>query len=209
MQELLIVAGAHLLAVMSPGPDFAMVLKMALVNGRSSALWGSLGVALGILVHVLYSIIGIALVISQSIVLFNTIKLLGAAYLVWIGVKALRSKPASSSEDPLVSQQPEAVGMQPLEALRVGFVTNVLNPKATLFFLSLFTQVIGASTPLWLKTAYGIEMALATFAWFAVVSIVMTRPLVQKRFIKIKHHVDRVFGGLLVALGLRVALGDR
>ena len=86
MNEFLIVAGAHLLAVMSPGPDFALVLKMSMVNGRHAAIMGSLGVAMGILVHVLYSLVGIALIVSQSIVLFNAIKLLGAAYLIWIGV---------------------------------------------------------------------------------------------------------------------------
>ena len=205
MNEFLIVAGAHLLAVMSPGPDFALVLKMSMVNGRHAAIMGSLGVAMGILVHVLYSLVGIALIVSQSIVLFNAIKLLGAAYLIWIGVKALRSKPQTEIElEP--NQVDEKSG---LAAFRIGFVTNVLNPKATLFFLSLFTQVISATTPLWIKTAYGLEMALATFVWFSFVSVVMTQKPVRKWFSGVKHHIDRVFGAIVVTLGIKVALGSK
>ncbi len=206
MQELAIVAGAHLLAVASPGPDFAVVLKTALTQQRRTALLASLGVALGILVHVTYSMIGIALVISQSIVLFNIIKLMGAAYLIWIGIMALRS---SRIEGDLAEFADSAANLSDGQAVKLGFLTNVLNPKATLFFLSLFTQVISPQTSGIVKLAYGLEMTIVTFLWFGLISVFMTQKPVQAAYLRVRHHADRLFGVLLIGLGIKVALGSR
>jgi len=204
MQELLIVAGAHLLAVMSPGPDFALVLKTAIVNGRRAGIFTSIGVGLAILIHVAYSVAGIALLISQSILVFNIIKILGALYLIWIGVQALRSQ---KSDKALVDNEKiKHKNISDFKAFQNGLVTNALNPKATLFFLSLFTQVINPGTSNIIKAAYGIEMSLATMAWFSLVAVVMTHKTVQKRFVSIRHYIDRTFGVLLIGLGLKIAL---
>lgn len=207
MKEFLLVAGIHLLAVMSPGPDFAMVLKTSMTNSRRSTLWLAAGIGLGILVHVVYSIIGIGFVISRSILLFNAIKWLGALYLIYIGIQALRSKPVKL--DQTVKELDEAVHLPSRQSFLRGFLTNVLNPKATLFFLALFTQVISASTSNVVKIAYGIEMSVVTFAWFAVVGLVLTHDLIRRKFIKAKHQIERAFGGLLVLLGIKVALSDK
>jgi RhtB (resistance to homoserine/threonine) family protein len=207
VKEFLLVAGIHLLAVMSPGPDFAMVLKTSIANTRRSALWLAAGIGLGILVHVAYSIIGIGFVIARSILLFNIIKWLGALYLIYIGIQALRSKPVKV--DQAVKKLDESMYLPYHQALLRGFLTNALNPKATLFFLALFTQVISASTPNIVKIAYGVEMSVITFAWFAVVGLVLTHDRVRRKFVRIKHYIERAFGGLLVLLGIKVALSDK
>jgi len=205
MEELLIVAGAHILAVASPGPDLALVLKNALSGNKKVGIYTALGIALGILVHVLYSVVGLALVISQSIVLFNIIKLVGAGYLIWIGVKSLMS-----SKGPVTaSTQVTTKSISTKEAIKQGFLTNVLNPKATLFFLSLYTQVISPNTSASLKLLYGAEMVTATFIWFTLVAIFMTRKPVQAVYEKIKHRIDQAFGVALIALGLKVALDNK
>jgi len=206
MQELLIVAGAHLLAVSSPGPDFALVLKNSLSNGRSVGIYTAFGIALGILVHVFYSIVGLAVVISQSIVLFNAIKLVGAAYLIWIGIKSLRSKKQTDEE--AIQNKPTET-MTNSAAVRQGFLTNVLNPKVTLFFLSLFTQVISTETGVGLKAIYGLEMTVATFVWFTLIAVFMTQKPIRKVYASIRHYIDRLFGVALIALGLRVSLSSR
>ena len=161
--EFLTVALIHLLAVASPGPDFAIVVRESVAHGRRAGTWTALGVGAGIFVHVAYSLLGIGLIVSQSIMLFNALKWAAAAYLLYIGIKALRAKPA----DPVAAEASLMAGERsPRGAFVTGFVTNGLNPKATLFFLSLFTVVINAV--LLLITAYfadflGINFAIDTF----------------------------------------------
>lgn len=204
MQEFLIVAGVHLLAVMSPGPDFVMMLRNSLIYSRKTALFSAVGLGLGILVHVTYSLFGIALIISQSLLLFNIVKYVGAAYLIYIGVQSLRSKKAQ--QDPAIIMEHKEKDISPFRAVRMGFLTNVLNPKATLFFLALFTQVINPSTSFIIKVAYGLEMSIVTALWFGVVAVFMTQPVIRKRFIRVKHYIERFFGAILIGLGIKVAL---
>ena len=143
--EFLTVALIHLLAVASPGPDFAVVVRESVTHGRRAGMFTAFGVGTAIFVHVGYSLLGIGIIVSQSIVLFNALKWLAAAYLLYIGIKALRAKPA----DPAAVAQSLPVGERTARgAFTSGFVTNGLNPKATLFFLSLFTVVINPHTPL-------------------------------------------------------------
>lgn len=200
LPQLLTIAGVHLLAVISPGPDFVMITKNSLLHSRRNGIYSSIGLGLGILTHVAYCMAGIGLLISQSIVLFNAIKLIGAAYLIYIGVKALLSKdkPSSINDD----KQRELTDWQ---AFRMGYITNVTNPKATLFVLSLFTLVISATTPLVVKVAIGLEMAIVTALWFSLVSVILSHNVVKGRFSSVQHRLEQVMGAVLVALGLKVA----
>ena len=207
MREFLLVAGVHLLAVMSPGPDFAMVLRNSLVYSRRVGVLAAVGLGLGILLHVTYSLLGIGLLISQSVVLFNIIKLLGAGYLIFIGVKSLLSKKQSQFEDESMPVEMPKEDISTFGAVKLGFLTNALNPKATLFFLALFTQVISPHTVAGIKVLYGFEMAIVTFAWFALVAVILTHNRVNALFGGIKHYLEKVFGVILVALGLKVAFG--
>ncbi len=209
LHELALVAGIHLLAVMSPGPDFAMVLRNSLVYSRRTGILAAVGLGLGILLHVTYSLLGIGLLISKSILLFNIIKTLGAGYLIYIGIKSLFAKKPKAREGGELIAPEHKKDLSTLQAIKLGFLTNALNPKATLFFLALFTQVISPTTPAWAKSIYGAEMAIATFIWFSIVATVMTHKRINKAFGGIKHHIERVFGVVLIALGLKVALGTK
>lgn len=206
MKEFLLVACIHLLAVMSPGPDFAMVLRNSLVYSRRVGILAAVGLGAGILLHVTYSLLGIGLIISQSIMLFNVIKLIGAAYLIYMGVKALF---AEKTEDKSLDVKEDTSDISNFEAIRMGFLTNALNPKATLFFLALFTQVINPETALGVKVLYGLEMSVATFAWFAFVALILTHRHINKLFSRVRHYLDKAFGAILIALGIKVALGSR
>ncbi len=207
MKELLLVAGIHWLGVMSPGPDFAMVMRNSLVYSRRTGLLAAAGLTTGILVHVTYSLLGIGLVISRSLVLFNIIKLAGAGYLIYIGVKSLMAKKHEPSPEDDSAQTTAEKDLDTFAALKLGFLTNVLNPKVTLFFLALFTQVINPETPVGFKMVYGAVMSLQTFMWFGFVALVLTHKRVNRLFSGIKHYLERVFGVILIALGLKVALG--
>ena len=202
--EFLTVALVHLLAVASPGPDFAIVLRESVSNGRHAGIWTALGVGSGILLHVGYCLLGIGLIVSQSIVLFNLLKWLAAAYLIYIGIRALQARPADPASvelAPLATRSPRAAFVR-------GFVTNGLNPKATLFFLSLFTLVISPQTPLLVQAGYGLYLALATALWFCAVALLFSQARVRRGFVRLGHWFDRLMGAVLVGLGIKVAFSE-
>ncbi|UXY52122.1 LysE family translocator [Pseudomonas tohonis] len=200
--EFLTVALIHLLAVASPGPDFAIVVRESVAHGRRAGTWTAIGVGTGIFVHVAYSLLGIGLIVSQSIVAFNALKWLAAAYLLYIGIKALRAKPA----DPIATgAEPTAAERSPRGAFVTGFITNGLNPKATLFFLSLFTVVINPHTPLAIQAGYGLYLACATAVWFCLVAMLFSQERVRSGFARLGHWFDRLMGAVLVGLGVKLA----
>lgn len=201
--EFLTVALVHLLAVASPGPDFAVVVRESVTSGQRNGSWTAFGVGSGILLHVAYSLLGIGLIVSQSIVLFNLFKWLAAGYLLYLGVQALRAKPAKAADlnpETLVEERSRR------RAFLTGFVTNGLNPKATLFFLSLFTVVIDPHTPLLVQALYGVYLAFATALWFCLVAWLFSRPRVRAGFARMGHWFDRVTGLVLIGLGVRLAV---
>lgn len=201
--EFLTVALVHLLAVASPGPDFAVVVRESVARGQRSGSWTAIGVGAGILLHVGYSLLGIGLIVSQSIMLFNLFKWLAAAYLIYLGIQALRAPPAAL-ELPAETRAPRSHR----HAFTVGFVTNGLNPKATLFFLSLFTVVIDPHTPLAVQAGYGLYLALATGVWFCLVAWLFSRERVRAGFARMGHWFDRVTGAVLIGLGIRLAASE-
>lgn len=203
--EFLTVALIHLLAVASPGPDFAIVVRESVAHGRRAGTWTALGVGTGIFVHVAYSLLGIGLIVSQSIVLFNALKWLAAAYLFYIGIKALRAKPALPGSLDVAA---EAGERSPRGAFMTGFVTNGLNPKATLFFLSLFTVVINPHTPLAVQAGYGVYLAFATAIWFCLVALLFSQRRVRAGFARMGHWFDRLMGAVLVGLGVKLAFTE-
>ncbi|MEH6493750.1 LysE family transporter [Halopseudomonas sp.] len=203
--EFMLVALVHLLAVISPGPDFAVVIRNSVSSGTRAGLLTAVGVGGGIFVHVAYSLLGIGLIVSQSVWLFNLMKLLAAAYLLYIGIRALQAKPQSATP---AEQEATAKQMTARQALLQGFITNGLNPKATLFFLSLFTVVISHDTPLPIQAAYGIYLAVATGAWFCLVALLFSRPSVRRGFNRMGHWFDRLMGTVLIGLGLHLALSQ-
>ncbi len=193
--EFLTVAIVHLLAVASPGPDFAVMVRQALCQSRRNALITALGIGAGILVHVTYSLLGIGLIIQQSLVLFSILKVVGALYLTWIAIQCLRSKGGSIHVDTSTT-----VRQSSLAAFRLGFLTNALNPKATLFFVSLFSVLISPQTPIAIQTGYGLYIAVATGLWFTLVAVFFAQPRVRRAFSRFGHWLDRMMGGILLLL---------
>lgn len=202
------VALAHFLAVASPGPDFAIVLRQSLRHGRRTAVWTSIGVGMAITLHVTYSLLGLGLILKSSAVAFDLVKYSGAAYLAWLGWQALRSPSRPPVSDPAVADQSvQESRAQPTAraAWLTGFLTNALNPKATLFFVALFVTVISAETPTVIRAGYGAWMVAATTGWFCLVSVLFTRPAVRAAFLRYGHWVDRVLGAVFIAFAISLA----
>lgn len=204
LTEFLTVAVVHFLAVASPGPDFVMLSRNSLVHGRKTGVYSAIGLGLGITVHVAYSLVGIGFLIAKSTLLFSLMKFVGAGYLFYIGYKSLTAK----SSHLHLTEQKESKEMSPVAAIRMGFLTNVTNPKATLFFLALFTQVINPETPMWIQLLYGIEMSFVTFAWFALLAVLLSLHIIKNKFARIQHATERVMGVILIALGAKLVFSS-
>lgn len=191
----------HLLAVISPGPDFFMAIKNSLTYSRKTGIYTAIGFGLGIAVHIFYSLAGLALLISKSIVIFNLIKYLGVTYLLYLGFKSL----ISSSSDIKIENQIHIKDISPLKAISQGFLTNVLNPKATLFFLSLFTLVISPQTANTTLFFISFILIFNTALWFSLVAIFLTQKRMRVIYNRYQKYFNKLFGGVLIALGLKIA----
>jgi len=204
--EFITILGAFSIGAISPGPDFAMVVRQSISHGRGAAITTSAGIASAILIHGTYTILGLGLIISQSVFLFSLLKYAGTLYLLWLGIGALRAK---APRAPDISSQSFERKMSPIKAFSIGFLTNLLNPKAALFFLALFTSVVSADTPLKWQAAYIIVMALVLFFWFFLVSLIFTTPKVRAGFYRMGQWFNRVTGAALILLALKLALAQK
>ncbi len=188
-----------------PGADFAMVLRQAIAHDRRAALFTSAGIATSILVHGSYTLLGIGVIVGQSLLVFNIIKWVGAAYLVWLAISALRSPaPKPPAEGDL-----GAAKRGDFAAFALGFLTNLLNPKAVLFFLALFTTLVSAHTGGDIKVIYVLCMSIMLFAWFALVSVFFTTASVRQGFFRFGRWFNRVTGITFILLAVRVALAQQ
>lgn len=198
------IAFAHLLAVISPGPDFAMVTRQTLAHGRGAGLWTAWGIATGIIFHVAYGLFGLGWLLLQLPQLLEVLRYGGASFLIYMGLKAagwraLRSA-AGKTAEPLPA---------PTSARRdylVGLITNLFNPKATLFFVALFSAAITAQTPLGLRLGLGLWIVLSTGIWFSFVAVSLGMPHVRARLLSHARLIDRAMGLILIALGLGMLL---
>lgn len=195
----------HLLAVMSPGPDFILTLRQSLTYSRKAGVWTAVGFGLAELVHIFYCVVGLAYIIAQSILLFTIFKVLGGLYLVYIGWQSLRD----SSTPVTLTKEKKVQEMTPKKALLTGFIGGVLNPKATLFFLSLFTLVLSPETPLSLIAGLSIAMMLTISTWFALVAVFFTQRRIQRSVHRFQSWMQRIFGALLIGLGIKVVVSQK
>lgn len=201
LQGLVLITFVHLLAAASPGPDFILVSQQALSRGRKAALLTSLGIALGLSIHIIYSIAGLATIIAHSEQLLWGIKLLGGCYLIYLGSKGLRAKASPASELP---QSTELKPESPQRLIGMGFLCNALNPKAPIYFVSVFTIVLSPEMPLYQLSIYGGWMMILQFGWFALVSCFLANPVISNKFRQMGHWLDRLLGGAMIVLGIKV-----
>ncbi|SDZ03845.1 LysE family translocator [Pseudomonas sp. NFIX28] len=195
MTELLAVITITILAVLSPGPDFAMVTRNSLLLSRRHGVLTALGIGLGVMLHIGYTLLGVGLLVKESLLLFNLLKIAGALYLVYLGIGMLRSR---AVEEQVTVDVPRVSAWA---ALRTGFLTNALNPKTMIFVVSLFMQVIQPGSAAGLQVGYGAIIVLAHVLWFVAVALFFSTPGIRARLMAYKRRIDQVFGVLLVGFG--------
>ncbi|MEQ1438700.1 LysE family transporter [Fontimonas sp. SYSU GA230001] len=196
------VASAHALGVMSPGPDFAMVTRQSLALGRAAGVWTAAGIGSGILFHVAYGLFGLRWLTHRFPWSLDAIALAGAAFLLWIGLQALRAQPQTIEDD----RMPPVARGNGWRNYGIGLATNLLNPKATLFFVALFTTVVAGPVSVTMMAVLALWLPLSTFAWFAFVALMLSHPGLRRGLRRHAHRIDHAMGIVLVLLGGAVIL---
>ena len=199
MMEFFTVAILHLFAVASPGPDFALVTRQSLRYNRRVAIWTSLGIGVGILFHSLLAITGLVLLITSNELFLTIFKIIGSLYLLYLGVNSiLDSKKAGNIEE-------ENTNVDKFNGFMAGLITNMTNIKAILFFVTVFSVVIGTGNNLSLLF-YGAYMALATFIWFSIISYVFTSEGFKNKFSSFLGLFEKIIGFVLILLSLQILI---
>ena len=201
----LLLAGVQSAATISPGPAFAVMVRNAVAYDRRTGIMTAIGLGIGVGAHVLFVLGGIAVILSQSVYAFNAVKYIGAAYLIYIGIKALRT-PAHAPQTPEETITKQSQSLSDFKALRMGFLTNLLNPKAVIFFTAVFTQFIDAATPIFVLALFGLTSVAVEIIWFSLLALFLNSPRIKSRYMAMAHWIERICGGLLLALGVRLAL---
>ena len=203
MSIFLTVALLHLFAVASPGPDFVLVSRQSFRYGRTVAIWTSVGIAIGILFHVALSLTGLSLLLQNQPYLFWYLKLAAALYIGYLGLASLISK----SPINLQNNSTDGDGRY-LKSISTGFLTNALNPKAFIFFITVFTLVINKDTGIVIKSLLGIYMSIATLVWFTFISILLTNQKATDRFEKGIPWLEKITGLFLLILAIQIILRE-
>ncbi len=199
LSDFLTIAIIHLFAVMSPGPDFIVVVKQCNVHGRKFGILTSFGISLGILFHVTYCILGIS-IIQENFIFMNSVKILGGIYLFYIGyISLFNFKKNNSLNIDNVNTESNF-----LNSFLLGLFTNILNPKATLFFISLFSLFIDSGTSVVIKIFYGFWMCFLTGFWFCLVSLFFTSNFFKIFISKYSLIIDKIMGVLLMVISTKL-----
>ncbi len=215
LAEFMPLAVVHFMAVVSPGPDLAVTLKSTLGGGWASGVRTALGISAGNLIHVTYTLVGLGILLQSSPVIFRLVAWAGAAYLAYLGIMMLRSVLATwraATDSPGATQDggegpalEPGTPHKPTHPFRMGFVTNAMNPKTTLFFVAIFNSLVSPTTPWPQKLGYGLWMCFVSAAWFAAVSTLFANARLRRHYTERQHWVDAVLGVMLIALAVRVA----
>lgn len=184
---------------MSPGPSLAVVLQQTLKGGRRTGLVAAVTHGLGIGLYALLCISGIAVMITTSPVLFTALQWLGAGYLLWLGLKGLRARAGTVA----ALENSPTTG----SAARDGFLVVFLNPKVAVFFIALFSQVIGSETTWLEKLAYAATALFIDMAWYMIVAWSFSNPRWLGYLQRNVVWLERIFGVILIALALRLMAG--
>jgi RhtB (resistance to homoserine/threonine) family protein len=201
--QMLAFMGVVLLAAMAPGPDFVIVTRHAAISGRRAGMATGLGIASGVFAWAVVAAFGVASLLAASAVAFTAVKLVGAVYLAYLGIKALVS---AWRRGQAVHTEVKATTVRPLVAYRQGLLTNLLNPKCAVFFVALMPQFLSTS-PHWSDTLLLSALAVVvTAVWFTVLANIVGALRAFFTSKRVRRVLDSVTGAILVGLGVKIAL---
>lgn len=198
-------ASLHFLALISPGPDLVLTLRNSLYLGRKMGLMTALGFGLGIAVHISYSLAGLAVLLKEFPAIYALIRYAGASYLIWLGLSALWAlRQANGPQD--IQAGPSVHSASARQCLTQGFLTNILNPKAGLFILGLFSTMVPPQTPPSTLVVSGGIMVLMTILWFSIVSWLFSTQKIRMMYLKAEGILNAVFALFFIGVGVALIL---
>lgn len=203
--QLSLIVTITILAVISPGPDFAVITKNSLMFGRRCGIATALGIAAGVSVHISYTLLGFGYVLEKAVWLLEVMRYGGAAYLIWLGISAFRTEKTATdncAEEVNIHEQAE------WRAFKNGFISNASNPKTALFFIALFTQVVEPDTSMAMQAGLGLFISASHLLWFCFIAVFLTHPRFRIIFERAKTGIQRLVGVFLLALGVKLAFGN-
>ena len=200
LPQLLALASVWAIVVISPGPDFVATVHHAVSRSRRDGLLVALGIATSTTIWVTVSIVGLGILFARFSWLVEIIRTVGALYLTYLGMKMLwKARHHRRETEPEASQKRGS-------AWRVGFLTDLSNPKAAAFFGSLFAVFLPAHSPLWLQVASVVVVVTIAACWYGTVACVFSFGPIARGYSRVKKWIDYVTGGILVVLGVRLAV---
>jgi threonine efflux protein len=206
MNLFLTIALVHLVALSSPGPDFFFVSQTAVSRSRRQALFGVLGITLGITLWSALALLGLQLVLHRLAWLQQLIAVAGGLYLSWMGLRMLRGAFARA---PAHHGEAAAVPGGELATLRAGLLTNLANPKVVVYFGSVFSAFVGDRVDVAARWGLWTLVVAETFAWFALVAAFFALPAMRRGYLRLARWIDGFAGAVFLAFGLHLILARR
>ena len=198
MNEIIAIVMITVLAVISPGADFALVSRNSYLYGRQSGLYTAYGIACAVWIHIGYSVFGLSVLKHYLPNLLSVIQYVGALYLIYIGYKTFIQLP--------VVEQSAVSFVQRKQAFRQGFLTNSLNPKTTLFVMSIFAQLLSKQNQMLSLIGYGVFISASHLIWFMLVACFCSTPAIRNQILQQQKMINRLIGAILSCLGLGLLL---
>ena len=186
---------AHLFAVMSPGPDTAIIIREVSLNKRRGGLFCALGIGVGILIHCYLAIFGISTLLLSNNIAGDLISMFGSFYLIFLGISSFKSESKKSKKPQFMSN-----------SFINGFITNIFNIKAFVFFISLFSIILNEDISSIGKIFIPLYFAMATSIWFSFLTIVLTHENIQKRWEPVQEIINKIAGSILITLGCLILI---
>lgn len=194
---------AHMIMMISPGPNVLLVTQIAASQSRTAGLQVAFGIVTGALTWACLALFGLSIIFEQVVWLYFALKFLGGGYLVYLGIKSWRS-----ANKPLIVTK-NGVVKSKRSLYLLGLMTNLSNPKSLIFFGSFFAALIPATAPLGVKLGAVLVVGFNVIWWYVFLALAMSLGRVQRRYAAIKTWLDRVIGSLFIIIGLRLAFSGR
>ena len=194
MNEIIAIAIITLLAVISPGADFALVSRNSYLYGRKQGIYTAYGIACAVWIHISYSVLGLSFLKHYITNLLHIIQYIGALYLMYIGYKTFTQQQ--------ISDHATHTLLRPRQAFIQGFLGNSLNPKTTLFVMSIFAQLLRGNHGLMHLIGYGMFISASHLLWFLLISLFCSTPVIRNKILRKQVSINRVIGTVLATLGL-------
>jgi threonine efflux protein len=203
----LTLAVVQLVALVTPGPDFFFVSQLAASRSRREAAAGVVGIALGVAVWAALALLGLQLLLHRLAWLERGIAIAGGAYLCWMGLQMLRAswKATPDASVPTVDVRDSS----PAKALLRGLLTNLANPKAAIYFASIFSAFIGEGVTAGARWGLWAMVTLETALWFGVVAAIFALPAMRRGYVRASRWIDGGAGAIFTLFGLHLILGRR